>query len=212
MFSIGMQVVGEALAKLVQLYAAQLIDHKRWDDTFEDQGRVETAKRVMQDAELLAKRFGGLMGDSRKWRQIERYVITPLRDVGSLMAAAPDDWLQKAAAAADLYDAGRAARQSPQWVPDEGRVACALCREDFGVFRRRHHCRYCGWVVCDACRRPLQIDRWLRTEHPHGVKVAASGRKEKEVCLSCYEHAPDEMDDTTGWRGSAVLAQVVSSN
>ena len=53
------------------------------------------------------------------------------------------------------------------------------------------------------------MDRWLKTQEPHGLKVAKHGRVEKEVCTSCLEHAPAEMDDLSGWRGA--LAELRSS-
>lgn len=48
-----------------------------------------------------------------------------------------------------------------QWVVDEAVRACARCQKGFSVVRRRHHCRHCGEVVCDACsksREPLEHD------------------------------------------------------
>ena len=202
-------VVKECLIRLVQIYTAQLLDHKRWDDVFEDQGRVDTAQCVLADSESLATRFGGLMGaDSKIWQRLDRDVLGPLREVGTLMATGADGWMQEAAATVDVYDAGRTARARPYWVPEESREACMICRSDFGLLRRPHHCRYCGWLVCDSCRRPLKIDRWLTTAEPHTIKIAKSlTRKEKEVCTSCFEHAPDEMEDTTGWRGALAELQ-----
>ena len=61
-------------------------------------------------------------------------------------------------------------------------------------------------MVCDGCRKPLAVDRWLKTQPPHEMKIARRGRVEKEVCTSCYEHAPAEMEDLSGWRGA--LAEV----
>jgi len=37
------------------------------------------------------------------------------------------------------------------WIPDATRPCCALCLTNFDRFRRRHHCRICGDVVCDSC-------------------------------------------------------------
>ncbi|CAI5737020.1 unnamed protein product [Hyaloperonospora brassicae] len=38
-----------------------------------------------------------------------------------------------------------------QWVPDVSVDTCMLCRTAFSFWIRRHHCRRCGAVVCDAC-------------------------------------------------------------
>ena len=38
-----------------------------------------------------------------------------------------------------------------EWEDDYARPACVLCEAEFGVFLRRHHCRYCGQLFCDDC-------------------------------------------------------------
>ncbi|KAL9939346.1 hypothetical protein V8E36_002159 [Tilletia maclaganii] len=40
---------------------------------------------------------------------------------------------------------------APVWVPDSHADKCAVCSEGFGIWRRRHHCRLCGQVVCWNC-------------------------------------------------------------
>lgn len=43
------------------------------------------------------------------------------------------------------------AYHAPVWVPDSRCDKCMRCGSQFGVFRRKHHCRLCGGVVCWAC-------------------------------------------------------------
>ncbi|KAF9407206.1 hypothetical protein BGZ94_002797, partial [Podila epigama] len=41
---------------------------------------------------------------------------------------------------------------APVWIPDHSATRCMICTEEFGpIFRRKHHCRACGKVVCHAC-------------------------------------------------------------
>lgn len=40
---------------------------------------------------------------------------------------------------------------APIWVPDNRAMRCMRCGEVFAIWRRRHHCRLCGDVVCWAC-------------------------------------------------------------
>lgn len=45
-----------------------------------------------------------------------------------------------------------------QWQLNSDANGCAVCAKKFGIWRRRHHCRSCGRLVCDACsttRRPV---------------------------------------------------------
>ena len=43
------------------------------------------------------------------------------------------------------------------WSPDSSNPECKICRKTFTFTRRRHHCRFCGKVVCDACS-PRTLD------------------------------------------------------
>lgn len=38
------------------------------------------------------------------------------------------------------------------WQSDIG-TACKLCNTKFGMLRWRHHCRFCGGLVCDGCSK-----------------------------------------------------------
>ncbi|KAH6691688.1 FYVE-domain-containing protein [Plectosphaerella plurivora] len=39
----------------------------------------------------------------------------------------------------------------PRWQPDAEATLCPICRTQFSFFVRKHHCRKCGRVVCNAC-------------------------------------------------------------
>ncbi|KAI9291816.1 Dbl homology domain-containing protein [Neoconidiobolus thromboides FSU 785] len=40
---------------------------------------------------------------------------------------------------------------APVWIPDDQAIDCHCCKEEFTVFKRKHHCRLCGNVVCHTC-------------------------------------------------------------
>eukprot|EP00038_Savillea_parva_P002132 m.110886 g.110886 ORF g.110886 m.110886 type:complete len:929 (+) comp10733_c0_seq2:260-3046(+) len=44
-----------------------------------------------------------------------------------------------------------------EWTKDTLVKKCPDCGESFGMTRRRHHCRLCGGVVCNACSVTLDI-------------------------------------------------------
>ncbi|KAH9921303.1 FYVE zinc finger-domain-containing protein [Fomitopsis serialis] len=48
------------------------------------------------------------------------------------------------------------------WKPDQQAARCSvfLCRKQFSIFERKHHCRKCGDVVCGTCstRSTLLLD------------------------------------------------------
>lgn len=39
----------------------------------------------------------------------------------------------------------------PAWVADEFGPVCFACSTQFTLLRRRHHCRNCGNIFCNAC-------------------------------------------------------------
>ncbi|KAL4114089.1 hypothetical protein PRIC2_014769 [Phytophthora ramorum] len=41
--------------------------------------------------------------------------------------------------------------QRTSWVNDEDRFSCHICNKRFSVFKRKHHCRACGEVICNSC-------------------------------------------------------------
>eukprot|EP00964_Phaeocystis_antarctica_P077816 scaffold48356_cov63-Phaeocystis_antarctica.AAC.1 len=55
--------------------------------------------------------------------------------------------------------AAAAAAQGPP--PAHLSISCSICRASFGFFTRRHHCRACGALCCDACsRQRAQLHGW----------------------------------------------------
>lgn len=57
------------------------------------------------------------------------------------------------------------------WTPDEAAPRCKICGDEFTFFRRRHHCRICGGVVCSSCAGKSQV---------------ANSMDKVWVCFPCY--------------------------
>lgn len=51
----------------------------------------------------------------------------------------------------EVMKEGDLGKKAPAWVRDEAVSMCMLCDVMFTKFRRRHHCRACGRVVCGHC-------------------------------------------------------------
>jgi serine/threonine protein kinase len=101
-----------------------------------------------------------------------------------------------------------------EWAGDESTTDCTSCQSEFGVFVRRHHCRYCGQLFCDDCsskRYPLASHQRIEAASPETVV-------EERVCTHCYmfldswlqcaqkPYAPDDFEDVEmdSLRGKAV--------
>ncbi|XP_047467428.1 zinc finger FYVE domain-containing protein 26 isoform X2 [Mugil cephalus] len=69
------------------------------------------------------------------------------------------------------------------WVPDTQQHVCMVCRrERFTMFNRRHHCRRCGRLVCNACS-----ERKMTIEGCPGEEV--------RVCDQCYAYFHPDSDE-----------------
>lgn len=46
---------------------------------------------------------------------------------------------------------------APVWTQDQQSTCCVLCQSVFTAIKRRHHCRACGILVCNACSKTKQL-------------------------------------------------------
>ncbi|ESO96251.1 hypothetical protein LOTGIDRAFT_174933 [Lottia gigantea] len=67
---------------------------------------------------------------------------------------------------------GNIGERAPRWIPDESATICMRCDASFTTFRRRHHCRGCGWVICSKCCKKAPLE-YL-------------DNKIEKVCQKCY--------------------------
>eukprot|EP00003_Mantamonas_plastica_P005861 TRINITY_DN14787_c0_g1_i3.p1 TRINITY_DN14787_c0_g1~~TRINITY_DN14787_c0_g1_i3.p1 ORF type:complete len:442 (-),score=127.90 TRINITY_DN14787_c0_g1_i3:79-1404(-) len=51
-------------------------------------------------------------------------------------------------------------RPGALWVRDQDVLQCDRCHQDFTLFRRKHHCRVCGNIFCDACSSNRRMVPW----------------------------------------------------
>ncbi|XP_062375379.1 RUN and FYVE domain-containing protein 2 isoform X1 [Sardina pilchardus] len=51
----------------------------------------------------------------------------------------------------DIKEANKALQGGQVWLKDKDATHCKLCEKDFSISRRKHHCRNCGEIFCNAC-------------------------------------------------------------
>eukprot|EP00484_Ammonia_sp_Unknown_P028543 CAMPEP_0197034938 /NCGR_PEP_ID=MMETSP1384-20130603/12862_1 /TAXON_ID=29189 /ORGANISM="Ammonia sp." /LENGTH=1140 /DNA_ID=CAMNT_0042464913 /DNA_START=88 /DNA_END=3510 /DNA_ORIENTATION=- len=92
------------------------------------------------------------------------------------------EWYQEMEKVVRLRQTIESRKQRPAalWVPDDFTEICMMpdCEHKFTVINRRHHCRYCGRLVCGPCST---------SKLPHWTK----SKKMVRVCTMCYAENKD---------------------
>jgi hypothetical protein len=70
------------------------------------------------------------------------------------------------------------------WTADSASAACLLCLDKFSMSNRRHHCRSCGVLCCDACSSKRLRLRPSATS-PKDSNAAKKFEPER-ACDSCF--------------------------
>lgn len=80
-----------------------------------------------------------------------------------------------------LQDAGHHPNPSfaVTWIPDRVSKKCMRCFENFTPTNRRHHCRKCGFLVCDKCSKYQELIGNI------------NAKKEVRVCKNCYSQSKE---------------------
>ena len=148
---------------------------------------ADAAARVMdlylvEGGLLLLLRVGvGLMGAHEERLVQERFetVVTTLK---TLLAATTEEDAERAATNTKLAEE----LCRPTWDPDESTVGCYLCHREFGLLRRRHHCRGCGHIFCHECSAERRAMPWM------GYATAV------RVCSMCVQEGLESHDWRSG--------------
>lgn len=82
---------------------------------------------------------------------------------------------------ADLID-------GPVWQEDDEVMSCFACNNKYSFFKRRHHCRKCGRVVCGLCsdHKTKYFPNTI-VVNEYGMKKAASPYETYRTCDECFE-------------------------
>ncbi|XP_076153153.1 FYVE, RhoGEF and PH domain-containing protein 6 [Alosa pseudoharengus] len=71
--------------------------------------------------------------------------------------------------------------KAPIWIPDLRTTMCMICTCEFTLTWRRHHCRACGKVVCQACSTNKCYLEYLK-------------HQPARVCDHCYDKLQQKSD------------------
>ncbi|KAH3732647.1 protein piccolo [Pelomyxa schiedti] len=65
---------------------------------------------------------------------------------------------------------------APTWQPDNEASNCTVCSKEFTLMNRRHHCRFCGKVVCAVCAK--------------NKKAVPGTTSQQRICTVCFPKFP----------------------
>jgi hypothetical protein len=79
----------------------------------------------------------------------------------------------------------------PIWQEDSSRGVCTRCASPFSARLRRHHCRFCGALVCEHCSEQ---------------RIRSSHAKSQRCCSMCYDKLRGDGTDPEAAASSVVAA------
>ncbi|XP_036746884.1 FYVE, RhoGEF and PH domain-containing protein 6 isoform X2 [Manis pentadactyla] len=95
--------------------------------------------------------------------------------------------------------------KAPIWIPDTRATMCMICTSEFTLTWRRHHCRACGKIVCQACssnkygldylkNQPARVcehcfQELQKLDHQHSPKIGSPGNHKSSSALSSVLHS-----------------------
>jgi len=112
-----------------------------------------------------------------------RFTRAAARELARSLAASSSDGLAKAVHALEslfVQSRFRNAGVECEWEPDKERDSCGQCHKPFTLFRRRHHCRSCGLLICSACETSQALPGYPCTDPQVRALVA------RPCCCFCF--------------------------
>ncbi|NWV69901.1 FGD6 protein, partial [Malurus elegans] len=88
--------------------------------------------------------------------------------------------------------------KAPIWIPDTRATMCMICTSEFTLTWRRHHCRACGKIVCQAC-----------SSNKHGLDYMKN--QPARVCDHCFRELQKQDNQRIPKSGSPVNHKSPSS-
>ncbi|XP_035420445.1 RUN and FYVE domain-containing protein 2 isoform X3 [Cygnus olor] len=121
---------------------------KEWRQTLEDdlQKEKETISHLRietQEIVNLKKEFLKLQEKNRQLKRICQDQEAALQELASKLS-------ESKLKIEDIKEANKAL-QGQVWLKDKEATHCKLCEKEFSLSKRKHHCRNCGEIFCNAC-------------------------------------------------------------
>ncbi|XP_062832302.1 RUN and FYVE domain-containing protein 2 isoform X2 [Anolis carolinensis] len=121
---------------------------KEWRQTMEEDLRKEkemasSLKIETQQIITLKKEFLKLQEKNKQLRNLCHDQEEALQELAGKLS-------ESKLKIEDIKEANKAL-QGQVWLKDKDATHCKLCEAEFSLSRRKHHCRNCGEIFCNAC-------------------------------------------------------------
>ncbi|XP_078006872.1 RUN and FYVE domain-containing protein 2 isoform X2 [Phascolarctos cinereus] len=139
--------ISQKETQLAQLETDLKIE-KEWRQTLQEDLQKENdalshLRNETQQIISLKKEFLSLQNENQQLKKIYQDQEQALQELGSKLS-------ESKLKIEDIKEANKAL-QGQVWLKDEEATHCKLCETEFSLSKRRHHCRNCGEIFCNAC-------------------------------------------------------------
>lgn len=77
-----------------------------------------------------------------------------------------------------------------KWRKNENIQVCEVCNKNFSLLIRKHHCRYCGRIICSNCYSSFPLKSWFEKNGTiHNNKTDPGDVEERTFCKLCFDKA-----------------------
>ncbi|XP_075389494.1 RUN and FYVE domain-containing protein 2 isoform X2 [Tenrec ecaudatus] len=133
--------------QLVQLETDLKIE-KEWRQTLQEALQKEKdalshLRNETQQIISLKKEFLNLQDENQQLKKTYHDQEQALQELGTKLR-------ESKLKIEDIQEANKAL-QGLVWLKDEEATHCKLCEKEFSLSKRKHHCRNCGEIFCNAC-------------------------------------------------------------
>ncbi|KAJ8248257.1 hypothetical protein GJAV_G00240080 [Gymnothorax javanicus] len=122
---------------------------KEWRQTL--QNDLEREREIIAQLSAEAQQINGLKKEFHRLqdenRQLQAICVEQEQALQELGCKLSESKLK----IEDIKEANKALQGGQVWLKDNEATHCKLCEKEFSISRRKHHCRNCGEIFCNAC-------------------------------------------------------------
>ncbi|XP_058241353.1 RUN and FYVE domain-containing protein 2 isoform X1 [Hemibagrus wyckioides] len=114
------------------------------NDLEREQETISQLRAEAQNINVLKKEFHRLQDENTQLKGICVEQEKALEELGCKLS-------ESKLKIEDIKEANKALQGGQVWLKDKDATHCKLCEKEFSISRRKHHCRNCGEIFCNAC-------------------------------------------------------------